>query len=345
MHKSKQVCFALTPLLGFSQAIPATQVGSLITIAMLAGCERREVSQSEPSGGSSKRESSETKTESKVVSRREGDVSTDELRSFLESLSVSERTQLEAILKWTATNKPGDQDFANEVIAELQWRSSNILTYPFKGDLDYYDLVQWCAKEAGVDAQTVRIGVTQELCREILKKKFIKLWDSLSKEQREKVLREVIKTDGVSGIDVAGLSMASGAAAVATLNVTVFVSGWAFYQFMTTAIAASAGVLGVTLPWAVYQGATTTAGVLSGPVGWAILGATAIGSVAFLGRADSGSTTQLVLAIHGIQMQKYYSKSRLSSSVFPVSLIVGFSLLGIGVGWVYRRRKLSRASQ
>lgn len=343
MYTFKYLGRACSTLMVFVQAFPATQAGVLMTIAMVAGCEKKEGSQPESSGGSPKNDSSGKKVDSKVISRREGDMSTDELRSFLEELSAPERTQLEAVLEWTATNKPGDRDFANKVIAELQWRSSNVLSYPFKGELDYYDLVQWCAKEAGVDAQTVRIGVTQELCREILKQKFIALWDSLSKEQREKVLREVAKTDGISGIDVAGLSMASGAAAVATLNVTVFVSSWAFYQFMTTAIAASASVLGMTLPWAVYQGATTTAGVLSGPVGWAILGGMAVGSVAFLGRADSGSTTQLVLAIHGLQMEKYYSNRRTSGLSVPVGVVVCLSLIGLGVGWVVRRRKVASA--
>jgi hypothetical protein len=94
----------------------------------------------------------------------------------------------------------------------------------------------------------------------------------------------------------------SGTAMIALLATTVYFAGFAFYATMSTAIAAAAGILGITLPIGVYTGAAALVAILSGPVGLVIVGLGTAGSVVLLGRANLKKTTAFVLQMHGLKV-------------------------------------------
>lgn len=121
---------------------------------------------------------------------------------------------------------------------------------------------------------------------------FVQIWDKLTPEQRSKILTDLDKGDKIQ--DKAGIALASGATALATLSTTVYFAGFAFYTTMSSVIFATAGFFGITLPFTAYTGAASTVAVLSGPVGWAIASLAALGSLIFIGRANHAKVAAFV---------------------------------------------------
>ncbi len=139
--------------------------------------------------------------------------------------------------------------------------------------------------------------------RRLFEKKFAQTWDHLNPQQRTELLKHM-NVSGFSDSQKAALIAGTGAAAVTALSATVALSGFAFYTTMSTAIAASAGLLGVTLPFSVYAGASSTVAVLSGPIGWSI--ALVAGTGAAIGAAASNveKTTEFILALHSYKARR-----------------------------------------
>jgi uncharacterized protein YaaW (UPF0174 family) len=221
-----------------------------------------------------------------------------DLTQFVESLDETERRSL-----MQALDKRADP-IAENILQELRWVSSNIFAYPFidKADFDYHRLVRWTARNAKVNLSHIESESTFTLESRILASIFQEVWDNLSVEQRIILLNEIDK--GGSIMNKAAIASLSGAAALATLSVTVYFVGFAFYATMTTVIFTVAGFVGLTLPFAAYASASTLIAVLAGPVGWAIAAVAAAGGVAMLGRANVQKTTAFVIQIHLLKVKK-----------------------------------------
>lgn len=261
--------------------------------------------------------------------------SSTDLYDFIIALPGDARARLLAGLQVETKGTPGKQ--AEAVIKDLQWRSSNILTYSFKSnrEIDYAAVVEWVAKE--FDCPTANI-TTVDLERDIFQKYFEKNWDALTPQQRMDVVKRV-NAEGGLGLDAASLATATGTAAFATFLVSVGATGFAFYTTMSSVIAAIAATLGVTLPFAAYLGASTAVGLASGPVGWAALGLLTVGSVAVAGRANSERTLGAILAIHGARMEAIEFAPNKRNQLLMVTGGVGTAVAVVAaVLWVRQRK-------
>jgi uncharacterized protein YaaW (UPF0174 family) len=219
-----------------------------------------------------------------------------DLLRFIQSLEESERKSLSKALE-----KNGDL-IPEEILRELRWASSSVVVYPFKdkADFNYHELVQWTAKNLKNDS--VESETTFSLEARMMEALFEELWDSLTQEQRIKVLTEIDKEGAI--IDKAAIASLGGASALAALSATVYFTGFAFYTTMTTAMFTTAGFFGVTLPFAAYTSETSLVAVLSGPIGWAILAVATTAGIAMLGRANVRKTTAFVIQVHIIKIKK-----------------------------------------
>ena len=183
---------------------------------------------------------------------------------------------------------------------QLVWQSSHWISYPFKDkeNVNYDEIVRWVAKKyniLGIETKsTIRIE------RQILSKMFADIWDRMTTEQRKAALEKMQNNSKIDNI--AGISLLSGSAALATLSTTVAFSGFAFYTGMSSLLYSAASVLGVTLPFATYVGASSTVAVLTGPIGWALIAVGAAVGAGFIGMPDYQKTAQMIVAIHLIKV-------------------------------------------
>lgn len=215
----------------------------------------------------------------------------DDVRVFLESLPRQDLDEFGRL-----TDKPNAS--AVELTDHLMKLSSYAFAYPFKDthDVNYHkDILIWSAQKNGVAVPDSQGSFLIE--RSILENKFAEIWDRLTPQQRTEVFNSM-KVSGLNGSQKAALIAGTGAAAVAMLSATVAFSGFAFYTTMSTAIATSAGLLGVTLPFSVYAGASSTVAVLSGPIGWGIALIAGTGAVIWATAPDADKTTAFILALH-----------------------------------------------
>ena len=198
--------------------------------------------------------------------------------------------------------KGNDQD-ALDIQRHAIWLSSNVLTYPFrdKTKLNYHDLVSWVCSKTGVSQDLIQSLPTFALEQELQKLLFAQMWDQMDPQQREELLATIDPNGTIK--DRAAIVALGGAGALAALSATVAFTGFAFYTTMSVTIATVAATAGVTLPFATYAGASTLVGVLSGPVGWAIMGAAALGGVALAGRANIQKTAALIGQLHALKVE------------------------------------------
>lgn len=239
------------------------------------------------------------------------------LKRFLEDLDLAERFGLVKPLGLEHDIAP------EEIIREMAWTSSNVLTYPprDKTDFAYHAMVKWSAQELGISQNYLETDSTFSLEARMLPVFFENIWDSLSYEQRFKLLEDIEdqgtianKTKVAAGnaalSDKAAIASLSGAAALATLSTTGYFTGFSFYMTMSIVISTVAGFFNLTLPFAAYTGAENIVAFLSGPIGWALTAISALAGVAMLGRADVQRTTAFILQVHSLKIKRILSEKQ-----------------------------------
>lgn len=243
------------------------------------------------------------------------------LYNFLNSLPPEARLDLKRSLELlpssaTARSLQTSAQDADDIQKKVLWLSSNILAYPFKKakNLDYHKLVSWVATEAGVSKQVVRVASTFDIERDFYRIIFAQLWDKMTREQREELLKKVDPNGHIA--DKAAIAALGSAGALAVLSTTVAFTGFAFYSTMSIAIASLAAAAGVTWPMATYVGASALVGILAGPVGWAIMSLAFVGGIALLGRANLQKTTTFVAQIHAFKIEALAAASVSENIVF-----------------------------
>lgn len=171
----------------------------------------------------------------------------------------------------------------------------------FEKGVKWHEIVVWADEKNGVPSSKIDSS-SFEAEKALLNSYFVSNWDNLSAEQRKNVI-EKSNLRNISVQDKAAIIAAKGTVALATLNATVAMSGFAFYSTMSTVIAATSSVVGVVLPFAVYTGASTTVGVLTGPIGWSLLAA----SSAVLGlhalSPDEKQVARMVISLHLLKVK------------------------------------------
>lgn len=166
----------------------------------------------------------------------------------------------------------------------------------FKKKVEWHEIVIWAADENDIkDLKNFKNSFDAE--RALINRFFEQGWDKLSPSQRKDVI-ENSDLKKLSATDKAAMIAAKGTVALATLNGTVAVSGFAFYTTMSSVVAATANVVGVTLPFAVYTGASTTVGTLTGPWGWSLLAAASTGLGLYAMKPDKVKVTRMIISLH-----------------------------------------------
>ncbi|BCC06848.1 MULTISPECIES: hypothetical protein [Bacillus cereus group] len=93
--------------------------------------------------------------------------------------------------------------------------------------------------------------------------------ESLPTEQQEKI-KDKLNIDAVTSATIKKLIATQGSAVL--LAVIVEIAGFAAYTTLTSLIAGTASLLGLTLPFSAYITATSALSVLTGPVGFILIG-------------------------------------------------------------------------
>ncbi len=238
---------------------------------------------------------------------RQGKWGPGQLFKFVNALSDAHLAPLGASLEIERFEDKSKPSKVEAIHREILWQSSSIFTYPVKSleDIDYHDLVVWCANKVNIPKSQARFTSSFDLERQIVEKQFVELWDKLDEQQRTELLRTIDPSGEIE--DAAAIVAMSGTAALAALSATVYFSGFAFYTTMSVVICTVAGWFGVTLPFAAYMTASSTMAVLTGPIGWAIGAICLAGAIAaWAGQANIRKTTATVMQLHCMKAGALY---------------------------------------
>lgn len=172
--------------------------------------------------------------------------------------------------------------------------SSNILTYAFRDEtvLDYHGLVTWVGEEMELASELVASKPTFLLERAIQMQLFAQMWDKLSAEQRQTLIKQIDPNGNIK--DNAALVALSGTGVIAALSTTVAFTGFAFYTTLSVTIS-TVPASGISLPLAAY-----TRGVVNCRSSeWAYR----LGNCdALAGRANVQKTTAFISQIHTLKV-------------------------------------------
>lgn len=218
----------------------------------------------------------------------EARVSIGQFRALIGALSAEQRKDLWKALK---EKEPANAVTPAALEKELLWVSSSILTYSFK-DLDYHETVKWVAGKVGVHPAECEGGTTFQLERRVMEKLFAKLWEKLTKEQREKVLKDA----GLEPSQVTSYSALTASALLAAMGTTSVLLGFTFYIIVAKTLVVVAAAIGI-------PAATTISVVamLCGPIGWVIAGTSAVIGLLLLGQPNAMKTAAFIIALHSIK--------------------------------------------
>lgn len=186
-----------------------------------------------------------------------------------------------------------------QVVIELmkkKLKASRYYIASLHENIEWHEIVTWAAGKSKVD-EAVFSKSSYDVERALVSKSFANSWDKLDSNQRSSVIQNS-ELNKLSDQDKGAIVAATGTGALITLNASVAMSGFAFYTTMSSAIAASANVIGVTLPFVVYSGAATTVSVLSGPVGWAIATLSSAGLAWYALKPKQKEVARMVIALH-----------------------------------------------
>jgi hypothetical protein len=166
----------------------------------------------------------------------------------------------------------------------------------FKNGVKWHEIVSWADAKNGV-AQTELDQSSFDAERALLNKMFDKNWDSLNPDQRRAVLEKSTLSE-LSAKDKRAMVAATGVMARGLISTTIALSGFSFYTTMSSVMAASASVVGFTLPIAVYTTASSVAATFTGPLGWSILAAASAGVGLYALAPDEERVTRMVISLH-----------------------------------------------
>lgn len=205
------------------------------------------------------------------------DYATIGLEDLIGQMSEDERGNLGRVLG-------ADRSASADVIANALCKAGthSVRTVLGGAPRSYREVAKDAAEKIGTKGLTAATPVAQIEQRAVETMLTARL-NSAAPEERAKLIAALGGTKGGTGI-------ATTAGGLVVANLT----GFALYTGASTALAATAGAFGLTLPFAVYTGMSSTIATLIGPVGWAGL---AIFGIAKLGATNYKKTIPSVLAV------------------------------------------------
>ena len=222
----------------------------------------------------------------KIVSPKQHD-------ELVDHMSHEQRVLLWKALKGDKAEVPAELT-SKELDKELLWESSHWITYPFK-DFDYTDIVRACATDLDYPSKDAKYSTTFELEHYVCEKTFETMWDQLTVEQREQILKE----SGVSGSEIAGYACLGGAAMLAATATSASLMGFGFYILTAKTIVVAAGaIFGATAATT-----TTVVSALVGPIGWGIAAASAAAGLFLIGGKNEATTVAYIVQLHYFKVQ------------------------------------------
>ena len=222
----------------------------------------------------------------KIISPRQHD-------ELVDHLSQEQRALLWKAMKGEKAEVPAELT-SKELDKELLWESSHWITYPFK-DFDYTEIVRACATDLDYPSKDAKYATTFELEHYICEKTFEEMWDRLTIEQREEILKE----SGVSASEIAGYACLGGAGMLAATAASASLMGFTFYIIAAKTIVVAAGaVFGATAATTI-----TAVSTLVGPVGWCIAGVSAAAGLFLIGGKNEATTVAYIVQLHYFKVQ------------------------------------------
>lgn len=168
----------------------------------------------------------------------------------------------------------------------------------FERDVKWHEIVNLACKNVALSDCNNMSSYDAESA--VLSKIFEKSWDGLTPAQRKQVIDKAT-LPGFSDKDKSSIIAMSGSSALALLRTSVAISGFSFYTGMSSMIAATANVIGVTVPFGVYTATSSLVGTLTGPVGWSVSAvATALVLYDAL-KPDVAKTAKMIISLHLIK--------------------------------------------
>lgn len=176
-----------------------------------------------------------------------------------------------------------DLRLPDELVSELRKKGTNIVKRTARkvqknsswdsDDLSntYSEVVLGVAKSVKAKSESKQDSAV-ELA--IIQKMFSDIHNNLSEDELNELLRSIPGSERVKPEDLRAI--AAGAGGVVLLQA----GGFATYVAASTVVGAISGVLGVTLPFVIYTGMSKAISIAIGPVGWVLLGAWGIHSIA-----------------------------------------------------------------
>lgn len=177
------------------------------------------------------------------------------LVNLLSRASSEELTGLAEILKASSSN-------IDDILEAFYWNSQSILPYFIGNKPTYKEIVKQVSKKLKVKYK--KYETASEIEIKIAQKVMETIWEKMTPEQRIEMEEELRKTakkfDKIE--DLFKVSSMFVALKVAGL------SGFKVYLLASTALGATTGFMGITLPFAVYTTMSRAIAVVIGPVGW-----------------------------------------------------------------------------
>ena len=193
-----------------------------------------------------------------------------DFNSFLNSCSQAELQQMMRALRENGNATP------EAIRKALVWRAYNKTTYMFRGDseVDYHGILQWAAEKSGIDDKTIQYSPTYTLEKAVAEKYFAKLWENMTPEQREELIKNIIKDENDK--------FTAKLPPPPTMNELVDIAE------LLSSNPEAAAVLGGAIMWL-------------GPIGWAALAAGGI----WMAGSESDTVSAFIMTVNIIKTRRY----------------------------------------
>lgn len=243
-----------------------------------------------------------------------------ELNIFLENMNKDQILLIKNALKIENTKNNTIESQDVEDIQKELFSSSNSLWGKIAGDhkeINYHEVVKWTANKLKINNDIIENYPTIHLEHAIFFKlftaNFIKNWDKMTLEQRQKFLQSILKDKGIDDNKIREMTRMAGGKILSTFIIQqILPRGFALYTTCSTIIYTLSTAIGVTFPFSVYTRAAEVLSFLTGPTGWVLSGIAVIvgGAIIYFGK-DLGKTVSAILQIHALKIDSLHQTGKI----------------------------------
>lgn len=211
-----------------------------------------------------------------------------DFNSFLNACSPDEHKQMMMALRETGEATP------EAIRKALVWRAYNKTTYMFRGDseVDYHGILQWAAEKAGINSAIVQHSPTYALEKAVAEKYFAKLWEKMTPEQREALIKNIIKDEDEKFSSQLGKDLARFGTQLGNLTTENILDAIQYMIENPEGVAALGGAIGGAIMWL-------------GPIGWAAIAAGGAAGGIWLAGSESDTVSTFIMTVNIIKTRRY----------------------------------------